>query len=51
MDSVPTADRFTILSNANADGAAGGIMKEEDNADTKYVEETALANNFEFRYS
>ena len=51
VDSVPTADRFTILSNANADGAAGGIMKEEDNADTKYVEETALANNFEFRYS
>ena len=49
VDSVQNGTTFTVLSNSNADGAIGGIMKEEDNADTKYVEETALANNFRFR--
>ena len=48
VDSVISSSIFTVLSNNNADGAIGGIMKEEDNADTKYVEETALANNFRF---
>jgi hypothetical protein len=45
-----TGSEFKVLSTNNADGAIGGIMKEEDNADTKYVEETAAANNFSFRY-
>lgn len=50
VDSVVTGSEFKVLSTNNADGAIGGIMKEEDNADTKYVEETAAANNFSFRY-